>query len=105
MAKYEGPYTVYSGAPSPDLPLPTGAFGVTQGGFTMDDLSLGYGAKLPPRSGLKSYKFRLQVNNVTNRDVILLKSAKATSGAFNPMTSTYNVLTPTGYFLTVSAEF
>ena len=54
---------------------------------------------------LKSFKARLQINNVTDRNVILLKSAKATAGAFNPLTSTFNPLTPRGYFLTVSSEF
>jgi iron complex outermembrane receptor protein len=104
MAKYTGPYTVYSGAPSPDLPLPAGAFGVVQGGYTTVDLSLGYGSKLPYRF-FKSWKARLQINNLFDTDTILLKSPKATAGAFNPLTSTYNVLTPRGLFLTVSGEF
>lgn len=104
MEKYAGPYTVYVGAPNPDQPLPAGAFGVVQGGYAMTDLSIGYGHNLGYRF-FKSFKLRLQINNLTNRDVILLKSPKATSGAFNPLTSTYNVLTPRGYFLTGSLEF
>ncbi len=104
MNKYAGPYTTYQGAPNPDQPLPAGALSIVQGGFTMTDLSLGYGAKVQG-SFLKSYKIRLQVNNLFDRKVILLKSAKATAGAFNPLTSTYNPLTPIGFFLTVSTEF
>jgi iron complex outermembrane receptor protein len=104
MNKYSGPYTTYSGAPNPDQPLPATALSVVQGGYSMFDLSLGYGTKLP-HGFLKSLKARLQINNLFDRDVILLKSAKATAGALNPLTSTYNPLTPRGLFLTVSAEF
>jgi len=104
MNKYSGPYTTYSGAPNPDQPLPATALSVVQGGYSMFDLSLGYGTKLP-HGFLKSLKVRLLINNLLNRDVVLLKSAKATAGALNPLTSTYNPLTPRGVFLTVSAEF
>lgn len=104
MTKYSGPYTTYQGAPNPDQPLPVGALSIVQGGYTFTDLSLGYGAKLESRF-MKSYKIRLQVNNLFDRKVILLKSAKATAGAFNPLTSTYNPLTPIGFFLTVSGQF
>ncbi|MCX6955086.1 MAG: TonB-dependent receptor [Verrucomicrobia bacterium] len=105
MSKYSGPYTTYVGAPNPDQPLPASALTVVQGGFTMYDLSLGYGQKLQGRGFLKSYKARLQINNLFNRDVILLKAAKATAGKLNPLTSTYNPLVTRGYFLTVSTEF
>src|SRR5581483_10101493 len=104
MSKYTGQYTTYAGAPNPDQPLPASALTVVQGGYTMYDLALGYGQKLQ-RGFLKSYKVRLQIDNLTDRDVILLKSPKATAGALNPLTSTYNPLTPRGYFLTVSSEF
>ena len=104
MSKYSGIYTTYQGAPNPDQPLPAGALSIVQGGYTLTDLSVGYGEKL---SGgfLKSYKVRLQVDNIFDRNVILLKSAKATAGALNPLTSTYNPLTPIGFFLTVSGQF
>jgi iron complex outermembrane receptor protein len=105
MSKYSGQYTVSTATANPDQPLPAGTVQVVQGGYTMFDLSLGYGAKLSRQSFLKSYKARLQVNNLFNRDVILIKSAKATAGALNRLTSTYNPLTPRGYFLTVSTEF
>ncbi|MEN9637056.1 MAG: hypothetical protein RL077_5460 [Verrucomicrobiota bacterium] len=105
MAKYTGAYTTYTATASPDKPLPAGALTIMQGGFTMHDLTLGYGAKLPRGSFLKSYKARFQINNLMNRDVILLKSPKATAGALNYLTSTYNPMTPRGYFLTVSTEF
>ena len=105
MSKYIGPYTTYSGAPSPDVSLPANALTVVQGGYTMFDLALGYGRKVERRSWLKSYKARLQVNNLFDRDVILLKSPKAAGGAINPLTSTYNPLTPRGYFFTLSGEF
>ena len=106
MSKYTGPYTTYTATPADlALPLAPGTLSVTQGGFTMYDLSLGYGMKLGQGGFLKSVKARLQVNNLFNRDVILLKSAKATAGAFNPLTSTFNPMTPRGYFLTVSSEF
>jgi iron complex outermembrane recepter protein len=104
MNKYSGPYTTYSGAPNPDQPLPATALTVVQGGYSLFDLSLGYGTKLP-HGFLKSLKARLQINNVFDRDVILLKSPKATAGTLNPLTSTFNPLTPRGCFLTVSAEF
>ena len=106
MSKYSGQYTTYTATPaSPDLPLAPGTLSIIQGGYTMYDLSLGYGAKLEHAGFLKSFKARLQINNVFDRNVILLKSAKATAGALNPLTSTYNPLTPRGYFLTVSTEF
>ena len=106
MSKYSGPYTTYTATPSDlSLPLAPGTLAITQGGFTMSDLSLGYGAKLQHASFLKSFKARLQINNLFDRDVILLKSAKATAGAFNPLTSTFNPLTPRAYFLTISGEF
>jgi len=106
MSKYSGPYTTYTAsAASPDLPLPAGALTVVQGGYTLYDLSLGYGAKLERGGFLKSFKARLQINNLFDRNVILIKSAKATAGALNPLTSTYNPLVTRGYFLTVSGEF
>jgi outer membrane receptor protein involved in Fe transport len=105
MSKYSGPYTTYVGAPNPDQPLPASSLSVVQGGFTMYDLSLGYGAKLQRGGLLKSFKARLQINNLFDKDVILLKSPKATAGALNPLTSTYNPLVTRGYFLTVSGEF
>ena len=84
--------------------MPATALSVVQGGYSMFDLSLGYGTKLA-HGWLKSLKARLQIDNLLNRDVILLKSPKATAGALNPLTSTYNPLTPRGAFLTISAEF
>ena len=105
MSKYNGPYTTYVGAPNPDQPLPASALSVVQGGFTMYDLSLGFGQKLQRGGFLRSYKARLQVNNLFDRDVVLLKAAKATAGKLNPLTSTYNPLVTRGYFLTVSTEF
>jgi len=99
FGKYIGPYTVYSGAANPDLPLPAGTLSVVQGGYTLYDLSLGYGKKVE-HSFIKSYKIRLQTNNIFNRDVLLLKAPKA-----NPLTSTYNPLTLRDYFLTISTEF
>ena len=105
MSKYSGHYTTYQGAPNPDQPLPAGALSVNQGGFTMTDLSLGYGAKLERGSFMKSYKIRLQVDNLFDRKVILLKSAKATAGVLNTLTSTYNPLTPIGFFLTLSGQY
>jgi len=105
MSKYSGPYTTYQGAPNPDQPLPASALSVVEGGYTMFDLSLGYGRKLERGNFLKSYKVRLQINNLFDRNVILLKSAKATAGVLNPLTSTYNPLVTRGYFLTFSTEF
>ena len=106
MAKYSGQYSTYTAsAASPDLPLPAGALSIVQGGYTMHDLSLGYGTILKRGSFLKSFKARLQINNLFDRDVILIKAAKATAGALNPLTSTYNPLVTRGYFLTVSTEF
>jgi iron complex outermembrane recepter protein len=104
MEKYIGPYTVYSGAPSPDLPLPANSTAY-QGGYSMFDLAVGYGRKLEHGRFIKSYKFRLQVNDLFDREVQLLKSPKFTNGVFNPLTSTYNPLTPRDYFLTISGEF
>ncbi|MEO6245583.1 MAG: TonB-dependent receptor, partial [Opitutaceae bacterium] len=109
FAKYNGQYTVTdAGKAGPDQPVPAGTVAVVQGGYTMFDLALGYGAKLQGRNFLKSYKVRLQINNLTDRDVILIKAPKATatgSGVLNRLTSTYNPVTPRGYFLTVSGEF
>ncbi len=100
MAKYIGPYTTYSGAANPDLPLPAGTLTQIQGGYTMYDLSLGYGYKLPAGSFLHSLKFRLQINDLFNREVQLIKTPNV-----NPMLTTYSVLTPRAYFFTVSGEF
>ena len=105
MAKYSGQYTVTTSSANPDQPLTPGAVSYVQGGYTMCDLSLGYGAKLQRGGFLKSYKARLQINNAFDRNVVLIKSVKATAGAYNPLTSTFNPLTPRGYFLTVSTEF
>jgi iron complex outermembrane receptor protein len=106
MAKYSGRYTTYTATPaSPDLPLAPGTLSIVQGGYTLHDLALGYGAKLQRGGFIKSYKARLQINNLFDRDVILLKSARATAGAFNPLTSTYNPIVTRGYFLTLSGEF
>lgn len=106
LAKYTGQYALYTAsAPSPDKPLPAGTLVVKQGGFPMHDLALGYGANLERGSFLKSYKFRLQINNLADRDVVLMKSAKATAGAVNRLTSTYNPLTPRAWFFTLSGEF
>jgi len=104
MEKYIGPYTVYSGAPSPDLPIGPNSAAV-QGGYSMFDLAIGYGKKLEHGGFLKSFKFRLQVNDLFDRQVQLMKSPKFTSGVLNPLTTTYSVLTPRDFFLTVSGEF
>jgi iron complex outermembrane receptor protein len=106
MAKYSGQYTTYTTTPaSPDQPLAAGTLSIIQGGYTLHDLSLGYGTKLEHGGFLKSFKARLQINNLFDRNVVLLKAPKATAGALNPLTSTYNPLTPRGYFLTISGEF
>ncbi|NBQ58545.1 MAG: TonB-dependent receptor [Opitutaceae bacterium] len=105
MTKYSGYYTTYQGAPNPDQPLPATSFSYVQGGYSLTDLSIGYGQKLDKNSFLKSYKIRLQVNNLFDRKINLVKSAKYVAGAFDPLTSTYNLLTPIGFFLTVSGQF
>lgn len=105
MTKYSGYYTTYQGAPNPDQPLPATSFSYVQGGYSQTDLSIGYGQKLDQNSFLKSYKVRLQVNNLFDRKINLVKSAKYVGGAFDPLTSTYNLLTPIGFFLTVSGQF
>ncbi len=100
MEKYIGPYTTYSATPSPDVPLAPGTLTAIQGGYSMFDLAVGYGAKLPRGYFLKSVKFRLQVNDLFNRQVQLLKKPSA-----NPLSSTYSVLTPRDWFFTLSGEF
>lgn len=109
MSKYTGEYLVTDATKTnPDQPAPAGTLSVVQGGFTMTDLSLGYGMKLKDGGFLKSLKVRLQVNNLFDRDVILLKAAKATatgSGVMNYLTSTFNPITPRSYFFTLSGEF
>ncbi len=109
FSKYSGQYTITdAGKANPDQAVPAGTVAVVQGGYTMIDLSLGYGTKLQRGGFLKSFKARLQINNLFDRDVILIKAAKATatgSGVLNRLTSTYNPLVTRGYFLTVSSEF
>lgn len=101
IAKYIGPYIIYTGSPSdPTLPLPAGAFSVTQGGYTLFDLSAGYGFKFANGNFIKSVKLRMQLTNLTNRDVRLLSTYNA-----NPLLSQYNVLTPRAVFFTVAGEF
>ena len=101
IAKYIGPYVVYSGAPSdPTLPLPATGYSVTQGGYTMYDLSFGYGVKFAKSSFIKSVKVRMQITDLFDRQVNLLKKPNA-----NPLLSTYSALTPQGMFLTVSGQY
>ncbi len=100
MEKYIGQYTTYGASPSPDVPLPPGTLTVVQGGYSLTDLSIGYGWKMPPGSFVKSVKARLLINDIFNRKVQLLAKPNA-----NPLNSTYSVLTPRDMFLTVSAEF
>jgi iron complex outermembrane receptor protein len=100
MEKYIGSYTVYSPATSPDVPLPATALTQVQGGYSMTDVSLGYSTKLPPGMFIKSIKLRLQIDDVFDRKVNLLKKPNA-----NPLLATYTVLVPRAYFLTVSGGF
>ena len=101
IAKYIGPYIVYSGAPNdPTQPLPAGSYAVTQGGYTMFDLSLGYGMKFKGSHFIKSAKIRMQCTDLFNREVNLLKKPNA-----NPLLSTFSALTPRGFFFTVAGEF
>lgn len=100
MEKYIGPYTVYSPATNPDVPLAPTALTFVQGGYAMTDLALSYGRKLPKESFIKSVKVRLQIADIFNREVNLLKKPNA-----NPLLSTYTVLAPRSVFLTISAEY
>ena len=101
IAKYIGPYTVYSALPAnPSLPLPSTNLTAIQGGYTLFDYSLTYGTKLPKGYFIKSVKAHVQVTNLFNRDVLLLKAPSA-----NPASLAYTILVPRGVFFTVTGEF
>jgi hypothetical protein len=101
IAKYIGPYTVYSALPAnPSLPLPSTNLTAIQGGYTLFDYSLTYGTKLPKGYFIKSVKAHVQVTNLFNRDVLLLKAPNA-----NPASLAYTILVPRGVFFTVTGEF
>jgi iron complex outermembrane recepter protein len=101
IAKYIGPYDTYSALPSnPSLPLPATNITAIQGGYTLFDYSLSYAKKLPPGYFIKSIKAHLQVTNLFNRNVLLLKSPNAVIA-----NEAYTVLVPRGVFFTVTGEF
>lgn len=101
IAKYIGPYTVYSALPAnPSLPLPSTNLTAVQGGYTLFDYSLSYGTKLPKGYFIKSVKAHLQLTNLFNRNVLLLKSPNAVVA-----NEAYTVLVPRGVFFTVTGEF
>jgi len=70
------PYTVYSGAPQSRPAVAPPPFRSSRAALDVDSRSLG--TKLA-HGWLKSLKARLLINNLFDRDVILLKSAKATA--------------------------
>jgi iron complex outermembrane receptor protein len=111
--KYVGSYVIYSSAlTNPDLGLygqtSTGQAGGTHvavasaesPGFSMLDLAIGYAVKAPPGSFFRSFKVKLQVDNMLDHKVQVLSSTGAA-----PAANTYNVLPGTNYFLTLSTEF
>ncbi len=101
IAKYIGPYTVYTSLPTnPSLPLPATNLTAIQGGYTLFDYSLTYGTKLPAGYFIKSIKARMQITNLFNRDVKLLKAPNATVA-----NQAYTPLVPRGVFFTVTGEF
>ena len=101
IAKYIGPYTTYSALPSnPSLPLPATNITQIQGGYTLFDYSLSYGAKVPKGYFIKSVKAHLQLTNLFNRNVLLLKSPNAVIA-----NEAFTVLVPRGVFFTVTGEF
>ena len=71
-----------------------------QGGYTLFDYSLTYGTKLPAGYFIKSIKARMQITNLFNRDVKLLKAPNATVA-----NQAYTPLVPRGVFFTVTGEF
>ncbi len=73
--KYVGPQKVYNGDFNPDLASSISASG-TSGGFWRAAMSLGYGHKLSGKL-IKSYKLRLQVDNLLNAKQEVADSIKS----------------------------
>ena len=97
LNKYSGPLTVYSGSLNPDL-ASTAGLRRKDAGYWLADLAFGYGVK-PGRFGLRSLKFKVQVNNLLDRKVQVLDSLSSAAVA------KFNVLPTRNYFLTVASEF
>lgn len=70
----------------------------TSGGYAMTNLSVGYGRKVS-MGIIKSVKFRLEVNNITDRKVQVIDNINATGVLL------YSVLPNRNYFFSVSGEF
>lgn len=67
-------------------------------GYWITDLAIGYGVKLNAR-GLRSFKIRLEVNNLFDRKVQVLDSFNSSGVRL------FDVLPTRNYFVTVSTEF
>jgi len=111
--KYVGSYVIYSSAlVNPDLGLygqtstgqlggkPVAVASGTSPSFWMTDIAVGYAYKMPRWTHVHSVKIKLQLDNVLDKQVLILSSVGAT-----PAANTYNVLPTTNYFITLSTEF
>lgn len=101
IGKYVGSSKVYYSSLSTGFD-PNNAASVTttgiSGGYTLVDFALGYGVKLN-RSGFRSVKVKLEINNLLDRKVQVLDSFNGSGVRL------FDVLPDRNYFLTVSAEF
>lgn len=101
--KYVGRWAVYDTLTNPDLPGGGASRRADSDSYWIGDLALGYGRKLD-HGFLHSFKIRLQLGNLFNRQVQVLDGIDANPA--NAYTKDkFNVLPGRNYFLTVSGEF
>jgi iron complex outermembrane receptor protein len=94
--KYVGKFKVYDGSLNPDDATTAGNVAESDS-YWNADLALGYGRKLHG-SFFRSFKVKVQVNNLFDKKTQVLDSLKSNVRFFN-------VLPTRNYFLTVSGEF
>jgi iron complex outermembrane receptor protein len=97
--KYVGPQKIYaSGGFNPDLASSLGANTISSG-YWFADLSVGYNQRLKANGWFHSYKVRVQLDNILNRDVQVVSSISGTG------VKAFNVLPGTNYYFTISGDF
>jgi iron complex outermembrane recepter protein len=96
--KYVGPQKIYASGVNPDIASTLGA-NVISPGYWLADFALGYSHKFEHPGVIKSYKIKLQFDNVLDRKVQVVSSISAKALA------SYNVLPGSNAYFTISGEF
>jgi iron complex outermembrane receptor protein len=100
--KYVGSWVVYDTLTNPDVAGGGATRSTSSSTYSIADLSLGYGMKMPQHF-LQSFKVRLQVSNLFDTKVQVLNGIDALS-ANSYTKDAFNVLPERNYFVTLSAE-